>query len=410
MGAICLSKGNGLPLSTGNEQLPQDILDEEKQEDGERFLRIPPTADMLAAAQSHAQSVFKTESMTLDEVRIWTNKNPFITAILCSQWGQYLGYFDVLPLTESGETRMVSGLIEEREISSDDVFAPEEMSNAKTLYVAGIAVKGMGTELGKNRAAAMLVGLANYIEYFYGVEQRRIIAVAATPAGEQILKRVNARICCLSCNRKDGHDLYEFYFTPQLYEQVMRVAKRRADPPRIESVAHPIWLVDPSLLHILTGSTADSYYHIKTLEDTLRRCLVQELSKITDKWWKQRIPNDTRENSEKRMEGAVQKEPWKTKEAFKPVDFLDFTDYEKVILRNDNWKEAFKPIFHNKEYVQLRMSELVALRNSIMHGRELTWDDKQKVSIFCKELLRPFAVHEDLGIEIAGANSRKPDD
>ncbi|HZW57948.1 MAG TPA: hypothetical protein VFF30_16785 [Nitrososphaerales archaeon] len=171
------------------EQFPIDVLDEGVQEDGERYLKIPPTPDMLVAAQKHAQSVFGNESMTLDEVRVWTDRNPFITAILCSQWGQYLGYFDALPLTEGGAARMESGAIEEKEITADEVLAPQEMRNAKTIYVAGLAAKGNETELRKSRVAAMVAGLANYIEYFYRTEQRKIIAVAATTAriGREIL-------------------------------------------------------------------------------------------------------------------------------------------------------------------------------------------------------------------------------
>jgi hypothetical protein len=375
-------------------------LEEEPSEDGQLTLKVPPTHDMLAAAQKHAESCFGSDSLTLEEVKKWTDRNPFVTAILCSQWGSYLGYFDILPLTDEGTNAFQSGAIEEREILASQILPPSEMRNARTLYVAGIAVKGHGTDIGRMRAAAMLSGLASYIVYFYGDSPRRIIAVAATESGTRVLHGADAQICCNAMNRKDRHDLYEVTFAPQLFERVISRTKRRADSPRIDSPTRPISTITPEMIVALKGTDVESYTKIMSLEDALRKCVSIELSRLTQNWWKERLPPDVNPNVRDRMAKEMVKEPWKREADLKPIDFLDFTEYEKIILRSDNWKEAFQPIFRNKDQLAMRLQELSALRNSIMHDRSLDWTEKEKVRIFTGEILRQIPIYEKPSVPV----------
>ncbi|GEM_PF-3765687 len=184
--------------------------------------------------------------------------------------GHYLGYFDVLPLTHEVAELLEKGKITEREIRANHILSPSQMKEAETLYVAGIAAKDAGSEIGKARAAMLISGLANYLGAYYGNESRHIIASAATPAGEQILKSVEAKVCCPAENRKDNHDLYELFLTPQIYEKVLNRAVRRAQPPRLNlervSVEGPEYVV-PSML-----SPDKPFSNKKILWDTIRSC------------------------------------------------------------------------------------------------------------------------------------------
>lgn len=63
--------------------------------------------------------------------------------------------------------------------------------------------------------------------------------------------------------------------------------------------------------------------------------------------------------------------PWRTSKAYRPIYYIDFTDYVKIITRRDNWAEIFQSIFKDKEMVSVKLRELEPIRNSIAHFRKL---------------------------------------
>jgi hypothetical protein len=212
--------------------LPEVVLGLETNEE-EVILEVPTPHSMLVVANKHARSLYGRDALTLAEIEKWWNRNPFVEAVLYTESGRYLGYFDVLPLTEEGANLLECGKIREREIPTEYILSPVKMRNAKTLYIAGIAVKDAGTENGKIAAAKLFYGLSAYIEYYYGVTDRRILALAATPDGERILKGIKAKIICPGEARKDKHDLYEISFSSNTFSEVKSRASKRAKPPKL---------------------------------------------------------------------------------------------------------------------------------------------------------------------------------
>lgn len=188
---------------------------------------------MLAVANKHAQGLYGRDAMRYNEIENWWRRNPFVEVVLRSEYGEYLGYFDILPLTQEVSKRLESGEIDEREIKPEQILEPQQMKEAKTLYLAGIAVKNAGTELGKVRAAELFCGLVSYTRFYYGDAPRRILALAATPSGERILKGIKAKIVCSAAIRKDRHDLYEICLAPDILNNVESRARRRGCPARL---------------------------------------------------------------------------------------------------------------------------------------------------------------------------------
>lgn len=113
---------------------------------------------------------------------------------------------------------------------------------------------------------------------------------------------------------------------------------------------------------------ATDHQIIYALERHFRELVMQKLSGIVGRgWFKQRVPSDVRNNCQERQDTARQKgEP-----IFELIEYADFSDIQKIVCRNDNWKEAFAPIFLHKEQTGLSLERLKPVRDAIAHNRGL---------------------------------------
>ena len=113
------------------------------------------------------------------------------------------------------------------------------------------------------------------------------------------------------------------------------------------------------------------YGMIKNLENYLRIMIETKLSEKSKNWWNQRIPQDVRENAELKKHKNEKIWPWYSGNSEHITSYLDFNDYSKIIRKNDNWKEIFKDIFIDGEWISTKFKELSPIRNAIAHSREL---------------------------------------
>jgi len=114
----------------------------------------------------------------------------------------------------------------------------------------------------------------------------------------------------------------------------------------------------------------DEYIRLYYLEKTLRHIVVEQFSKIDGKWWLRRVPGDIRRRAEQRKQEEMEK--LVHTQDFHPIWYVDFTDYVAIITRRDNWNEAFKSIFRNKEHFKAAIEMLSPTRNKIAHMRPLS--------------------------------------
>jgi hypothetical protein len=132
-------------------------------------------------------------------------------------------------------------------------------------------------------------------------------------------------------------------------------------------------------------TSREDYTLLNTLEKTLRQHIEDELSKITDNWWKERVPFDVRENAEERKLADESPWPWYSKGKDNPlICYLDFSDYIRIITRRDNWRDTFKITFGDEAQIQASLKRLEPIRNAIAHNRPLTPDQKQVLSTEAK--------------------------
>ena len=106
----------------------------------------------------------------------------------------------------------------------------------------------------------------------------------------------------------------------------------------------------------------------RRLRDFIDRAMT---TKFGPNWPKHRLPGDTYQTWKKIAQSAA--------DAGNPIprliDCADFTDYERIIVRNDNFSDLFGPIFVSKQRVQESFNRLFPLRLATMHARTLTKED-----------------------------------
>jgi ATP-dependent Lon protease len=130
----------------------------------------------------------------------------------------------------------------------------------------------------------------------------------------------------------------------------------------------------------------EPHFILDDLESALRRCIKSNLEKISENWWVERIPLDIRERAEeKRNKDELKHEL---------IEYLDFTDYVKIILRRDNWRDVFQKIFKDQEAILVKLRELEPIRNAVRHDRALTTEQRERLKTYSQDILRKILASE----------------
>ena len=74
------------------------------------------------------------------------------------------------------------------------------------------------------------------------------------------------------------------------------------------------------------------------------------------------------------------------------IAYADFTDYEKVLCRGDNWGEIFATFFKRPENVRETFQRLYPLRLDTMHARPITQEDELFLYVETRRLMKVIPV------------------
>ncbi len=125
---------------------------------------------------------------------------------------------------------------------------------------------------------------------------------------------------------------------------------------------------------------------LRQLERMLRECIEQGLSSLPGDWWNERIPAQVRGNAEKKEQRRETMWPWDPSTSSNPVDYLDFSDYKKIILDPENWKDCFAGIFKSESFIESKLTELEPIRNDLAHSRPIEDNARDKLRIYAKDI------------------------
>lgn len=134
--------------------------------------------------------------------------------------------------------------------------------------------------------------------------------------------------------------------------------------------------------------SSDCSRMLDKLENGFRKLIAKRLSKLSDKWWKQRIPNEIRDRAEARKQERERSYPGMVQQNRPLYDYLDFMDIPQIITMKLNWNETFKEIFNKQELVTIKIGEIGTFRNDIAHNRDLLPSDKELFLSNARQLLR----------------------
>lgn len=141
----------------------------------------------------------------------WRIKTPQGFVHIFNSNGELCASFGVLGLRDSFNEQFKEGKVTDGQISSSDILSFPDCQKAKILYISGVVVKEPGNYLGCKRARVMLWAMLRYLKECYGLKKKReIIAVAANPAAEKLMKNLNFHLVSEASNRRDLCNMYSF--------------------------------------------------------------------------------------------------------------------------------------------------------------------------------------------------------
>jgi hypothetical protein len=146
-----------------------------------------------------------------------------------------------------------------------------------------------------------------------------------------------------------------------------------------------------------TALKNEAYSSLQELELALNGLVQRQLSRLNSDWWRMRIPDDIREEAERRKERDHKPWGWYKVPDLHLIHYLTFADYAKVIGKNDNWRDAFAEVFGDREIVLTRLRELEPIRNIVMHpSKPLSVDQLERLRLYAKDIMSAMSSREPL--------------
>lgn len=175
-------------------------------------------------------------------------------------------------------------------------------------------------------------------------------------------------------------------FPASAFQECTEIAGLRREPPLIVAeYGEPIpsSLDDDEEKGLIRTNTAHDW--LQRLENSLRRFIdVQMTSAFGQDWPKYRLPNGLYDKWKEKQENA--KKSGRAPQAL--IAYADFTDYERVICRQDNWREVFSAFFGRPESIRESFQRLCLIRLDTMHARPIGQDDELLLYVEVKRLVR----------------------
>jgi len=146
--------------------------------------------------------------------------------------------------------------------------------------------------------------------------------------------------------------------------------------------AHGIkYLERPSILEQMKVVMTSSYAILFMLESQLREFLKNTLiGEYGDNWWKNGVTKGVRDD--------VSKLKLQYNNNENDINYTLFPHLRKIIMKDNNWKKLYEPIFKTQRRIIARLEELEPIRNKIAHSRLLNNEEIMKLEIFYNEITR----------------------
>jgi hypothetical protein len=134
--------------------------------------------------------------------------------------------------------------------------------------------------------------------------------------------------------------------------------------------------------------TNEAHDRLLRFETMVRRFIDECMTRaFGEHWTDSRLSDDMRQAWAEKRRRAEEK----GERRLPLIAYADFTDYEKIIIKKENWNMAFKPVFRRMEFVTESFQRLYPIRLCTMHARLITADDQIYLFVEVKRFLRAIA-------------------
>ena len=178
-------------------------------------------------------------------------------------------------------------------------------------------------------------------------------------------------------------------FPASAFREATTAAKIRSDPPPlVEAYGPPVPSASDPVEEAALARTNEAHNWLQRLESQLR-CFIDHAMTDTfgTDWPARQLPNNKYDEWSEKKEAAD-----RSNSHPRPlIAYADFTDYERIICRRDNWDQVFSSHFERPESVRESFQRLYPIRHDTMHARPITQDDELLLYIETKRLMRPIA-------------------
>jgi len=175
-------------------------------------------------------------------------------------------------------------------------------------------------------------------------------------------------------------------FPSPAFEQSLDIAGLRRDPPPLINLyGLAVESSDDDAEEKGLARTNVAHDWLQRLETQLRNFIEEKMTHAFGAdWHKRRLPNGLYEQWQEKKLKAKQSggRDWPL------IAFADFTDYERVICKGDNWREVFAVSFMRIESVRESLQRLYPIRLDTMHARPITQDDELLLFVETRRLVR----------------------
>lgn len=174
-------------------------------------------------------------------------------------------------------------------------------------------------------------------------------------------------------------------FPSEAFEESLEIADLTGKPPAlITEYGAPVPPSENEEEEDGFFRTNRAHDRLSRLESQIRWFIDTLLTKqYGSDWPKHRLPNglyDKWQDKREKSENAG-------RPSFPLISYCDFTEYELIICKRDNWKEVFSVFFVRQENVRESFQRLHPLRIDTMHARLITQDDELFLFVEIKRLM-----------------------
>lgn len=173
-------------------------------------------------------------------------------------------------------------------------------------------------------------------------------------------------------------------FPDTTFEEGLELSGLNREPPNVISVyGAPIPPFESPEHEGAASRTNMAHDWLFRLETQLRHLIETAMSgHYGPDWARRKLPNEMYEQWLEKKERAESNGAG----ALPLIAYADFTDYEKIFCKRDNWREVFVHIFNRQESVRESLQRLYPIRICTMHARIVSQEDQLFLYVEVKRL------------------------